>query len=156
MPGAVRYELQIEDTRAKVVSSDAEMVDGTPPSTEYAVTEELTNNTTYYWRVRAVDNDGTEGAWSSIASLQVEQGSIRGMKPQSGTITYNTTPSLSWDPVTDSATSYNVQIADNEAMTGVITGGSVPNTANTVKYTPPSELATGKYYWRVQAVYNGR
>ena len=66
--GAAGYELQLAESRAGVEASPIQSVTGA----SYTPASVLTNEQTYYWRVRAVDGDGEYGAWSGIASLWVE------------------------------------------------------------------------------------
>jgi len=68
------YEVQIADSEAAV--SDATAVEVT--EAKYTPSDALENNTTYYWRVRAVDADGQSTAWSATTSLTVSWGAMTG------------------------------------------------------------------------------
>lgn len=144
--GADRYEVQIADTEAGVADATA----ATTEANSYTPSTGLTNNATHYWRVRAVDSDGTATAWSRTISFTVSWGVITGMSPADGSSTTDTTPTLSWDAVTG-ADHYEVQIASTEA--GV--PGAMPVTVNAParSYTWPTALSDGDtLYWRVKAV----
>ncbi len=108
VPGAAGYEVQIAASEAGVANAQAVEAGGT----SYTPTTALTNNTTHYWRVRAVDGDGQQGAWSTEHSLEVAIGTVSGLSPSSGIYTADTTPDFSWDAVAD-ASGYEIQIADS-------------------------------------------
>ncbi len=142
--GADRYEVQIADTEAGVADATA----ATTEANSYTPSTGLTNNATHYWRVRAVDSDGTATAWSRTISLTVSWGVITGMSPADGESTTDTTPTLSWDAV-DGADRYEVQIASTAA--GVV--GATAATTEANSYTPPTGLTNNAtHYWRVRAV----
>ena len=103
----------------------------------------------YYWRVRAINTEGVAGAWSATRQFTLKQLAAPGLlAPATGTRTTDTTPDLSWKPVTG-AVSYQIQIDT------VLTFATPDQTLTTVSpstSTTSNFLPDGKYYWRVRAV----
>ena len=145
--GAVNYEVQIAGSEAGLTGAAADSVTGT--TTTYTPGTALTNNTTHYWRVRAVDGDGQQGAWSTEHSLEVAIGTVSGLSPSSGTYTADTTPAFSWDAVAD-ASGYEIQIAGSQ---NGLPGAEAVTVTGTATYTPGTALTNNEtHYWRVCAV----
>ncbi len=143
--GADSYEIQIAGSQNGLPNAAAVSVIGTATYTPGTV---LTNNTTHYWRVRAVDGDGQQGAWSTEHSLEVAIGTVSGLSPSNGASTTDTTPGLSWNAV-DGAARYEIQIADSPE--GLPNAAAVPVTGT--NYTPGTVLTNNTtHYWRVRAV----
>ena len=143
VPGAVEYELRIADSPAGLASASSVSVTGT----SHTPTSALTNLETHYWQVRAKNAGGQYGPWSEGQGLKVEWGAISGQSPAIGSITWDTTPELSWTEVTDAA-GYEVRIADSE--NGLADASSDSVTAPS--YTPTSALTIGQtHYWQVRA-----
>jgi len=82
--GAVSYEVQIADSEAAV--SDATAVEVS--DAEYTPTDALTNNTTHYWRVRAVDDARGKTAWSDLFSITLTDAPEIGMVGPAGGIVF--------------------------------------------------------------------
>ncbi len=145
--GADRYEIQIADSPEGLNNAAADSVTGTNYTPETA----LTNNTTHYWRVRAVDGKNQEGDWSTAHSLNVAIGAVSGLSPADGESTADTTPTFSWNTVTG-ADRYEIQIADSpEGLTNAA-ADSVTGT----NYTPETALTNNTtHYWRVRALDSG-
>ena len=141
--GAVRYELQLAESRAGVETAQIQSITGA----SYTPSSALTNGQTHYWRVRAVDGKDQKGAWSAVYSLEVEWGGISGLSPADGSSTTDTTPSLNWDAV-PGAVGYEVQLAGSEAGLASASAVSVSGTS----YTPTSAVSLSQTtYWRVRA-----
>ena len=95
---------------------------------------------TYEWKVQARDNEGFPGTASAeVHQLTVSDGAVTGMTPVNGSITYDTTPKLSWGAVPGAA-EYRVRI-DSGEPSGWQSGTS---------YTTPT-LTGGAHTWAVQA-----
>ncbi len=65
--GAVIYEVQIANTGSGVEEATAVTI--TAPDHSYTWPTELSDGDELHWRVKAIDADGTEGSWSSIAMV---------------------------------------------------------------------------------------
>ena len=140
----MRYELQLADSEAALSGVTPVEVD----TASYTPGTALTNQTTYYWRVRAVDDDGYAGLWSETRNFQVDWGDVTGMMyPANGAKTFYTKPPFSWNAV-DGAVTYELQLADSEAALSGATPVGVP----TASYTPGTDLTYTTHYWRVRAV----
>ena len=144
VPGAAEYELRIADSQAGL---DSALLVRVTTGTSHTPTSALANLQTHYWQVRAKDAGGQYGPWSAGQSLKVEWGAISGQSPADGSSTPDTTPTLSWNAVTDAA-GYEVQLADSRAGVEAAPTQSVTGTA----YTAASALSFDQtYYWRVRA-----
>lgn len=109
----------------------------------------LTNNTTYYWRVRAV-NVGGNGAWSTVRSfttIVANPSQVTLLTPTDAATNVSITASLSWNELAG-ATSYELNVATNAAFTvGLQQFAGITETSKAM-----STLAYGTtYYWRVRA-----
>ena len=143
--GADSYEIQIAGSQMGLNSATAVPVNGTNYTPETA----LTNNTTHYWRVRAVDGKNQRGDWSTAHSLKVAIGTVSGLSPADGESTADTTPTFRWYAVAD-ASGYEIQIADSP---GGWTGAAAVSVTGTTTYTPGTALTNNTtHYWRVRAV----
>jgi hypothetical protein len=113
----------------------------------YQLITPLDPNTTYYWRVQAVDSFGQPGAWSSAWSFRTAILSPSLQAPENGVLLNNKRPSFSWNSVSG-ASSYTLEVStvSNFASTVINTSPALTH------YTPTSNLSSNKkYYWRVKA-----
>jgi V8-like Glu-specific endopeptidase len=144
VPNGVTYQLQI----ATNGSFKTPVQDMTLPAGVLTYTADpLADGGRYYWRVRAINAEGVAGAWSAKWQFTLNQ-LVKPvlLAPVSGTQTTDTTPDLSWYPVTD-AVGYEIQLDTDRRF------GTPDQTLNTASTTiTPAALADGKYYWRVRAV----
>ncbi len=116
--------------------------------TQYAITTPLLTGFTYYWQVRAIDNDtATTTAWSSPASFSIA--SPAGIGPTRGYYT-DTTPTLTWNKVIW-AIKYKIQVSDTANFSHLLVDKLI--NAPTLEYTltAPEALGDGVYYWHVAA-----
>ena len=131
VPGAARYEVEINPTQEFAVGSKV-CCTGTTINTSLSPTTVFKNNT-YHWRVRALDLDGHAGQWNvgpsfkksfdnvapdgpvpgtSIKNLRMRDNlADPGTDVEPGTAGYQThVPVVRWDPVPGAA-SYELQVA---------------------------------------------
>ncbi|GAB4546835.1 MAG: hypothetical protein Fur002_22250 [Anaerolineales bacterium] len=113
----------------------------------------LPSNTTFYWKVRAYNNQGQYSAWSLTRSFRTKLDTPALNLPTDGSILNNKRPTFEWDSV-DGASSYTVQIFKKNAATNAFTvlanSGFVKAPNNT--YTPMIDLLPNtEYQWRVKA-----
>ena len=96
MSGAAKYEVY----RARSKSGDY-IKYATVTGTSYTNTSYIENGNTYYYKVRALDANGTAGAWSSVVSVTYKQTlpapTVTGGNDAQGR------PTLKWNAVTGAA-----------------------------------------------------
>ena len=138
--GAAKYEVY----RARSQSGDY-IKYSTVTGTSYTNTSYIENGNTYYYKVRALDANGTAGAWSSIVSVTYKQTlpapTVTGGNDVQGR------PTLKWNAVTGAA-KYEVYRA--RSMNGdYIKYSTVTGTS----YTNTSYIESGNtYYYKVRAL----
>ena len=142
--GAAKYEVY----RARSKDGTYSLM-STQSATGYTNTSDLTNGNTYYYKVRALDANGTAGAWSSIVSVTYRAAST-GTLPAPTVTGGNDSqgrPTLKWNAVTGAA-KYEVYRA--RSMNGDYVKYS---TVTGTSYTNTSYLANGTtYYYKVRAL----
>ena len=117
----------------------------TQTSTGYTNSSYLTSGSTYYYKVRALDANGTAGAWSSIVSVTYKQTlsapAVTGGNDSQGR------PTLKWNAVTGAAKYevYRARSKDGDYIKySTVTGTS---------YTNTSYIESGStYYYKVRAL----
>ena len=138
--GAAKYEVY----RARSKDGTYSLM-STQSATGYTNTSDLTNGNTYYYKVRALDADGTAGAWSSIVSVTYKQTlpapTVTGGNDSQGR------PTLKWNAVSGAA-KYEVYRARSKDGTY-----SKYSTTTGTSYTNTSYLENGNtYYYKVRAL----
>ena len=138
--GAAKYEVY----RAR--SRSGEYIKySTVTGTSYTNTSYIENGNTYYYKVRALDANGTAGAWSSIVSVTYKQTlpapTVTGGNDSQGR------PTLKWNAVTGAAKYevYRARSKDGDYIKySTVTGTS---------YTNTSYIENGNtYYYKVRAL----
>ena len=113
----------------------------------------LTNNTTYYWRVRTI-NSGGKSAFSTpytFTTVVALPGVPALLSPSDGATTQPIALNLRWSRVTG-ASAYHVQVSSDAPFSALVVNDST--LADTTKVV--SGLANNTtYYWRVQATNAG-
>ena len=138
--GAAKYEVY----RARSKDGTYSLM-STQSATGYTNTSDLTNGTTYYYKVRALDANGTAGAWSSVVSVTYKQTlpapTVTGGNDAQGR------PTLTWKAVTGAAKYevYRARSKDGDYIKySTVTGTS---------YTNTSYIENGNtYYYKVRAL----
>jgi hypothetical protein len=141
LPNAVRYEIQLglNNPPTQIIETTA---------TTYTPSDLLM--TTYHWRVRTIDSNGTRSAWSETRTLNITSSSSA---VPSRNLSINGAPQLSWGRITW-ATQFYIEVRRGSTTGTVVFSQYVP--ADTLLLTPPG-LTRGVYYWRVRAIRsNGR
>ena len=145
---AETYHLQVDD-ESNFISPviDAEGIE----DTHYQTTSDLDTNTTYYWRVRGV-NQQEDGDWSDNFQFSTISGSpsrVNLTSPENEEENISLQPELSWEDA-DGAETYRLQLDDNSEFSDPLVDESdLENTKFEVQ-TELDNLTT--YYWRVQAM----
>ncbi len=138
--GAAKYEVY----RARSKDGTYSLM-STQSATGYTNTSDLTNGNTYYYKVRALDANGTAGAWSSIVSVTYKQTlpapTVTGGNDSQGR------PTLKWNAVSGAAKYevYRARSKDGDYIKySTVTGTS---------YTNTSYIESGNtYYYKVRAL----
>ena len=138
--GAAKYEVY----RAR--SKDGDYIKySTVTGTSYTNTSYIESGSTYYYKVRALDANGTAGAWSSIVSVTYKQTlpapTVTGGNDAQGR------PTLKWKVVTGAA-KYEVYRARS------LNGDYIKySTVTGTSYTNTSYIESGNtYYYKVRAL----
>ena len=138
--GAAKYEVY----RARSLNGGY-IKYSTVTGTSYTNTSYIENGTTYYYKVRALDANGTAGAWSSVVSVTYKQTlsapTVTGGNDSQGR------PTLKWNAVTGAA-KYEVYRARS------LNGDYIKySTVTGTSYTNISYIENGNtYYYKVRAL----
>ena len=138
--GAAKYEVY----RARSMNGDY-IKYSTVTGTSYTNTSYIENGNTYYYKVRALDANGTAGAWSSVVSVTYKQTlsapTVTGGNDAQGR------PTLKWNAVSGAA-KYEVYRARSK------NGEYIKySTVNGTSYTNTSYIENGNtYYYKVRAL----
>ena len=138
--GAAKYEVY----RARSMNGDY-IKYSTQTSTGYTNSAYLTSGSTYYYKVRALDANGTAGPWSDVVAVTCRLGltapTVTGGNDSQGR------PTLKWDKVTGAAKYevYRARSKDGDYIKySTVTGTS---------YTNTSYIENGNtYYYKVRAL----
>ena len=138
--GAAKYEVY----RAR--SKDGTYTKySTVTGTSYTNTRYIEDGNTYYYKVRALDADGTAGAWSSVVSVTYKQ--ILPAPTVTGGNDAQGRPTLKWNAVSGAAKYevYRARSKDGDYTKYSTTTGTA--------YTNSSYLTSGAtYYYKVRAL----
>jgi hypothetical protein len=148
--GATTYTLQVATdagmTAFVINNSGITGTSSTPATT-------LSNGTTYYWRVIAVNGNGTttstNAPWSfTTSAAPTPPGNFDLVAPVNGATGISMTPQYSWNAASG-ATAYRLQVCSDVAMTVIV----LDRTGITGTFdTPPTALNPGtQYFWHVIA-----
>jgi RHS repeat-associated protein len=138
------YEIQIVSTPdfSTLAISPAPVV----AATTYTPIASLQQGT-YAWRVRAKDAAGNWGQYSTSRTFSVN---VQTAPTDNQVITTTQKPAFTWAAATG-ATQYQLQVSADRNFTTTAPG--FPISQATASYTPPSNMAYGRYYWRVNINY---
>lgn len=141
VPGAARYEVEINS--ASSFPAGSKWCCNAPTiGTSLAPPSDLGNNSTYYWRVRALDANGNAGQWNYGAPFtkvfdpgrptvpNLTMRALGGTKL--GGVPVTDTPIVTWDPV-PGASRYEVQLAPY-------------TTVSTTKFCDWSHVSSSQYH----------
>ena len=142
--GAAKYEVY----RAR--SKDGDYIKySTVTGTSYTNTSYIEDGNTYYYKVRALDANGTAGAWSSIVSVTYRAASTGTLSAPTVTGGNDSQgrPTLKWKAVTGAA---KYEIYRSYSRDGSY---SKYSTQTSTAYTNSSYLTSGTtYYYKVRAL----
>lgn len=147
--GASQYQLQLS-TASDFAST---VLDTTATDTTLTVAQPLSNETAYYWRVKA-SNAGGESEWTSGWSFITIKSapSITILENPTNESSINTLlPEFTWIK-TDSTDNYSFQLSTSSEFTGLVIDSTLTDTT----LIPIDKLDNGtSYYWRVRASNEG-
>ena len=141
--GADKYRLEINtspDFNSKVIY-DQDTV--SLPSTQVSG---LFDNTTYYWRVTALNYGGNSSDVSSTFNFLTR--ATTGIEPLNGSKTVSTSPTLIWNRITG-ASSYRLEVNTNSDFDGTVISDNSLITDTIYVLTGLSNNTT--FYWRIKA-----
>ena len=140
--GAAKYEVY----RARSLNGDY-IKYSTVTGTSYTNTSYIENGNTYYYKVRALDANGTAGAWSSIVSVTYQPKQTLSAPAVTGGNDSQGRPTLTWKAVTGAA-KYEVYRARSKS------GDYIKySTVTGTSYTNTSYIENGNtYYYKVRAL----
>lgn len=124
------------------------------------VSDELEDNSTFWWRVRGVDIAGGLGEWSDAARFTVAVGGeppskpILAGPPSQSMFAPDEDITLQWRQSTDpegDAVTYRVEVLNASGTVVSQKEGLEPAEGDVNAYTLPVALIDGNYNWRVQA-----
>ena len=138
--GAAKYEVY----RARSMNGDY-IKYSTQTSTGYTNSAYLTSGNTYYYKVRALDANGTAGPWSDVVAVTCRLGltapTVTGGNDSQGR------PTLKWDKVAGAA---KYEVYRSYSQNG---NYSKYSTQTSTGYTNSSYLTSGStYYYKVRAL----
>lgn len=107
----------------------------------------LASNSTFYWKVRAVNSIGQASNWTAYRSVRIALSQPTLAAPGNGATVLLANPMFSWGAITGAATyTLNVSLYSNFSTL------TVNVTTVATSYIPPVGLPAGKIlYWRVRA-----
>ena len=158
--GTVMWDSDLQSMTSTAIGSYS-------PEISYNGTELTLNGTTYYWRIRFVDNYGYVGTWSSTANFKMNNiptvtnpktnGLVNPLKV--GTTPYFTAV-FNDNDTTATGTYYEIEVNTNSSFTGTvmwdtnqvahspaITNGG---TSSNITYSGSALASGGLYYWRIR------
>lgn len=147
VPGAYTYEIKISNNAD---FSDPLILDRYPTTNYLTLTTPLPTKGVYFWKVRALTNDGW-GNWMPAWSLTITEPLPIApilVSPVNGFVTNNATPSLDWNSV-NNATQYRIQIDTVYSFTHPLQDEVLSDGESIFTAKP---LTNGKYYWRVSGI----
>jgi hypothetical protein len=118
--------------------------------TTYTPTNDLTAQSTHYWRVRAV-KDGNKGKWSNVMDFKtISEGitvpAVALISPSQEATNQSTSLTLEWEELSG-IDSYHLQLATSSSFSSPV----IDKTIKVVNYDAKDLENSQQYYWRVQA-----
>ena len=148
--GASDYQIQIDNN----ADFSSPLYNQSVAGTTYTPASALSDDVSYYWRVRATDGGSEHSRWSLIGSVTIGQTRLLAPElrsPRDRSYTPDQTPGFSWKRV-KGADSYLLQISNMPDFSSDVFERTVTRAKYTIGENGVKEiLAYGIYYWRVQA-----
>lgn len=145
--GAFQYELQWA-SNATFTTGMASAIISDPTTIHTLPSLPNSAGTTYYWRVRTINNFGIAGAYSAARNFVLDTTAPVAPNltaPANAVISTNSRPTFSWQASTG-AQSYFIDIDNDSDFSSLEQSHQLASTS----YTLTTPLAQGMYYWRVR------
>ncbi|HEY3338405.1 MAG TPA: Ig-like domain-containing protein [Propionicimonas sp.] len=142
LPGAVSYELEIDDAD-DFIGADSYKT----KNTAFVMTEPVTINQTFYWRLRGVSG-AVSSAWSQTSTFTSEWKQVPTLVYPAAGANGVTDVYFDWNPVLG-ARAYQLQVSPNGAWANNTT---IDVTVKSTRYTPAIPLNNAGYFWRVRSL----
>jgi CSLREA domain-containing protein len=141
------YQLQVDDTSD--FSSTVADINVAGLTNSSSNVGPLNSNTTYYWRVRAWNNNGDFSGWSAVRTFREAMLPPVLLSPIAGASSGGLHPFFDWNDVAG-ATGYSIQVSLSPTFNTLAI--NVTLFTATSQYTAAATLQTGQlYYWRVRS-----
>lgn len=144
LEAAATYRLEIS-TQQDFGSASAFVT----PNTEFTPEDAFSNDQDYYWRVKAIDFQGNNTAWSEVRRYRVRWNFQAKLLTPSNNQILLAYPYFSWSPI-PGAERYQIQIDKSTSFSSPIANEEVYNVTS---YTQPewkTVLLDQDYFWRVR------
>ncbi len=142
LPGAVSYELDIDDADDFIGAAVY-----TTKNTAFVMTEPVTINQTFFWRLRGVSGS-VSSAWSPTSRFSSEWKQVPTLVYPPADADGITDVYFDWNPVLGAKT-YQLQVSPNGDWAN---NKTIDVNVKSTRYAPPVPLNNGNYYWRVRAL----
>jgi transposase-like protein len=146
-PAATLYGLQVSTSST---FANLFLVDSLISDTVRAIGP-LNNNTTYYWRVNAMNDSCISRyqttAFSFTTIVAAPANAPAPTAPTNAAVSQSVTPTIKWNAVTG-ATSYQVQVSTDTSYTTLVKD----TTVTTLSVTLSALRNYTRYYWHVRAI----
>jgi LasA protease len=144
---AEHYQVQIATSSSFSTARLVFDVNSTPSTWDVPPSAPLPSNDTYYWRVRAVNEHGINGAWTATSYFRTALTTPVLLDPPEAGNALTTRPTFLWGDV-KWATSYVFQLSASLTFSPLLINAGV----TAASYTPGADLARNQvFYWRVYA-----
>ncbi|MFZ1082077.1 MAG: fibronectin type III domain-containing protein [Candidatus Kryptoniota bacterium] len=145
---ASRYQVELSTSSG----FSSTIINDSAVTTTSKTTGTLTENTTYYWRVQAINSAGSSG-WSSVWSFTtltaVTAPSVPSLiSPLNGSTNQPLSDTLNWGASTN-ASRYQVELSTSSSFASTIINDSTITSTSRITGTLSGSTT---YYWRVQAI----
>jgi len=141
------YQLQVATDSGFTAIVVDENVSGITNS-EFAPSSDLTSNVRYYWRVRAVNAQGTASAWSNVRNFDTAFLPPSLIAPNDAEQLSSPRPHFDWDDVSG-VSGYRIEISSDPLN---FSNPVVAKNVTPSSYGPTADLPLAQtLYWRVQS-----
>ncbi len=121
-------------------------------NTDFTPVKALSNDQDYFWRVRAVDYQGTGTPWSEVRGFRTKWNFAPTLLTPADNAIMLSYPFFSWEPI-PGAERYQIQIDESNSFEPPLIGDE--KLFNVNSYTQPeyrNGLVARDYYWRVRGL----